>query len=190
MNIIQDSLAYYDKNNLKYSKYMDKVNYIQYKTTDIDNTEGVVCIFYDKNKKILFSSRIELIGKHYIDFNMWVWGWGLPFTDKSLINIIKKIFIYATDIYLKQGEHIDTNYIILKQNLLTSRLLISTIMQVDIYRALSSYLSKVQITYMLPSIVFNLNDHKMVDTLVNIKDNNTSSGLYYFILDPPNIDNT
>lgn len=186
MDIIQDSLKYYDENNLKYSKYMEKVHYIRYKKIEGGNIDGMICIFHDIDKKELFRSKVELVGKHYKKFNIWSWAWGLPLAEKSLINTIKNIFIYATDIYSQNG-FMNSNNIILKQNLLTSRLLINNKIQLDIYCALSSYLSKIDLILELPPYTINPISGDIRDLIIDFKDKNNLKGLYWFIHTPPDI---
>jgi hypothetical protein len=186
MDIIQDSLKYYDENNLKYEKYMKKVKYVQYVNSGGDNIESIICIFYDKDKNKLFSSKVEIIGKHYKKFNMWVWAWSIPFLDKSVINTIKNIFLYITDSYNKKGIA-NANNLIIKQHFMTSRFLISDIIQIDIYCAISSYLSKIELIRELPGYMRNTITNKLTDTFIDITYKNNLSGAYYFIKEPPNI---
>ena len=187
MNIIQDSLKYYDENNLKYEKYMKKVKYVKYVDSEVDDIESIICIFYDKDKNKLFSSKVELVGKHYKKFNMWVWAWSLPFFDKSVTNIIKNIFMYITDSYTKEGT-MNANNLVIKHHFMTSRFLISDIIQIDIYCAISSYLSKIELIRELPGYRRHVNTNKLIDTFIDITDKNNLSGAYYFINNSPNID--
>lgn len=192
MDIIQDSLKYYDENTLKYSKYMDKVHYIKY--TKAESIEGLICTFYDKNKKKMFSSKVEIIGKFYKEYKLWAWAWTMPLFDKSIINTIKNIFIYATDIYTNSKNGIiSNNNLVLKQNLLNSRLLVNNKIQIDIYCAISSYLSKIKLIYELPpysylnSSMNPLLKRAISEKFIDITDKKKLSGAYFFIHDPPDI---
>ena len=186
MDIIHNSLKYYDENNLKYAKYMKKVKYIQYINAETSTVESIICVFYDKDKKELFSSKIEMVGKYYKNYNMWVWAWSIPLLDKTVTYTIKNIFLYITDIYTQKGIA-NANNIVIKQHFLTSRFLISDIIQIDIYCAISSYLSKVQLIYELPVYAINPVSNKIDNTLIDFTDKNNLDGHYFFIKDPPNI---
>ena len=186
MDIIQNALKEYDANNLKYAKYMKKVKYIQYINSDGGDIESITCIFYDKDNKKLFSSKIEIVGKYYKNYNMWVWAWSLPLLDKTVTDTIKNIFLYITDIYTKKGIA-NANNIVIKQHFLTSRFLISDIIQIDIYCAISSYLSKVRLICELPGYAINQESNKIENTLIDFTDKNNLDGNYCFIKDPPNI---
>jgi hypothetical protein len=173
---------------------MDKVHYVKY--TKSSNIEGVICTFYDKNKKIMFSSKVEIIGKLYKEHNLWVWAWAIPLLDRSIINTIKSIFIYAVDIYTNsKNSMISNDNIVLKQNLLNSRLLVNNKIQIDIYCALSSYLSKIKLIYELPPLTYKyytseenpLLKRTITDKFKDITDKKNLSGVYYFIHDPPDI---
>lgn len=182
MNIIQDALKYYDDNNVKYAAFIKTVKYIKYEKTLNNDIEGTMCTFYNKDKIEILKSRIEMIGKHYVDINMWIWAWSLPTADKSLTNIIRNILIYGTDIYIpayNTPRFIEVY--MLRHQLLTSRFLITNKVQIEIYCALSSYLSKETFICSLPIMIY--------DIMLDITDKQNMSGIYYFILTHPKIDN-
>jgi len=151
LSIIPDALKYYDDNNNRFQKIRHRIKYFEKvsRTTDEDHdkentfkTDHVVYSFYDKNKELLFTSRVERIGKYYVDQSIWIWAWALPNINKSASTTIRNVFLYGTDINVINAGKLNYENLLLKNELITSRSIITDPIQVEIHCALASYLAK------------------------------------------------
>ncbi len=176
-SIMSDALKYYDQNNEKYNSIKKKIKYVKHAIINQKDIEGVKLIFYDENHVELFTSRVEILGKYYNYNNMWIWGWSLPSVDKSLTAIIRKIFLYGTDIDINNSENI-----LLKNELVTSRFRISDPIQIDMHCALASYLSKKPFIFMWKEFLFT---SEIMQVKGEFTDEETEVTYYSFIVDPP-----
>jgi hypothetical protein len=178
VNIINDALKFYDSNNEIYKNLAKKVKFVKrisMKSTDVENVKFT---FYDENKIELFTSRIEILGKYYPKISTWVWGWSLPDIDKSLTSIIRKVFLYGTDIDTRNFANV-----VLKNELVTSRFRIEDEIQLDIHCALASYLSKKPFIFAWKNMtVARGNEWSELETEDN---EGAQATIYTFILDPP-----
>ena len=154
--IISDALKYYDENIAKYSSKINNVH-----STNID--EKNIMNFIDKEKKILFSSNVQIIGAFNTTKNIWIWGWCMSNKPKEIIYLSRKILLYGIDI-----EYNNNELSILKNELITSHITISNKIQLDIYCALALYLTKTTCMYISTENILN-NDIQIM----------------YFVLDPP-----
>jgi hypothetical protein len=179
-SIIKDALEYYDTNNEKYNDIKNKIKYIK----QVPKKEGDLDIkrldFFDENKKLLFTSRIEFISTYYNDINIWIWAWSHPFMNKSICTTIKKVLLYGIDMYT---DNLQNRYF--KSKLTTSRFYINSQIELDILSSISSYLSK------NPFIIDILNfpiakTIDFVDITLN-KKADTDITYYLYILDYPEI---
>ena len=133
MTIITDALEYYDKFQEKYRDNYLNINYISLEITDKDLEHNII-IFYDSELKEIFRSRYERIGMLDLKSHIWTWAWARADLKKNETNIVRKILFYGTEL-----DPI-TNY--LKTELITSRFKITNKTQLDIFCAISAYLSK------------------------------------------------
>jgi uncharacterized protein DUF6882 len=219
ISIIPDALKYYDENAERYTKIRRKIKYfkrvrsmtesedqadnISSNDTDQIDTDHVIYSFYDKDKKLLFTSRIEFIGKYYADQHIWIWAWALPNINKSHSTTIRNVFLYGTDINVINFGETNFENFLLKNELITSRSIITDIIQVDIHCALASYLAKKP--FILPfadtevdeetSRYYPFSDYRPDETSsdINTDDSNHVTApkmrgqvvYYLYILDPP-----
>jgi len=179
---MSDALKYFDMNNERYRRTRRHIKF--YKRSSVNNrdVEGVKLIFFDSEMNELFTSRIEVLGKYYNSIETWVWGWSLPGINKSLTSIIRKVFLYGTDIDINNNPA----NIMLKNELVTSRFRIEDDVQLDIHCAIASYLAK-------KPFVLALRDLNFSNDLPNeIRDEDyegpTDVTYYMYIVDPPDID--
>jgi hypothetical protein len=193
ITVIPDALNYYDNNNDMYSSIIDKISY--YRRADVQsNTKNLAYTFYDDNDKEIFTSRVELIGRYQISSNdnslkSWTWGWGIPITNKYFTNIIKKVFLYGSDIDVSTGGKISDDKLILKSELITSRFYVSNDTQVDIHCALASYLAKMPMVLSFANVgnVDKDDKTKFIYTKYDGKNKHTGVVYYMYILDIPDI---
>lgn len=135
VNIVTNSLEYYDKNREKYDKIMSQIKYYKWikVTSDLDHSK---IIFYDKNKKKLFESRYEAIGLYSNTSRTWIWAWSVPYFQKNVTYISRKILNYGLDIPSKKENRF------LKSELVTSRFRVWDDVQLDVHISVASYISK------------------------------------------------
>ena len=184
-NIVKDALKYYDTNNEKYNNIRKRMKYIKPIKTNINGINSFKYIFYDKDMNELFSSRIEILARSYNKINTWIWGWGIPIIDKSYTTIIRKVFLYGSDLDIQTN----LSNILLKNELVTSRFRIDNKIQIDIHCAIASYLSKKPFIFIwngFPSSTTNVWDNVFSIDHKPPK-NSTYSTDYFFVLDPPEI---
>ena len=178
MDIITDALEYYDKYQEKYRDEYININYISLEISDKDLEHNVI-IFYDSELKEIFRSHYERIGILDLKSQIWTWAWANPDLRKNETNIIRKILFYGTEL--------DPSMHYLKIELITSRFKITNKTQLDIFCAISGYLSKKTkiFSYKIygnPKII----DNKYVDIInPDIKETDNTYELisYIFLLD-------
>ena len=178
MSIITDALEYYDKFQEKYKDEYININYISLEISDKDLDHNVI-IFYDSELKEISRSRYERIGILDLKSQIWTWAWARPDLRKNETNIIRKILFYGTEL--------DPSMNYLKTELITSRFKITNKIQLDIFCAISGYLSKKPkiFSYKIygnPKII----DNKYVDIInPDIKETDNTYELisYIFLLD-------
>ena len=133
MGIITDALEYYDKYHEKYRDIYLHINYISFELSKKDLEPNII-ILYDSELKEIFRSRFERIGILDLKSQIWTWAWARSDLQKNETTIIRKILFYGTEL------NPDINY--LKTELITSRFKITNKIQLDIFCAISAYLSK------------------------------------------------
>ena len=156
--IISDALKYYDEYIAKYETIFNNVH-----TTTIDNN---IMSFMNKKGKILFKSPVQIMGSLNIYKNMWNWGWCMSNKPNNSVYLSRKILLYGIDMECNNNE-----ISLLKNELITSHIIISDKTQLDIYFALALYLTKTKYMYTLTEKILN-NEIKIM----------------YFVLEPPNLD--
>ena len=190
ITIVKDALEYYDKNNELYDKLKQKIRFVKI-TTKTHNTgiDGLYLTFYDKHKQEMFTSRTEILGKFYNRYNVWIWGWAIPSVDASNVSVIRKVLLYGTNLDVISDINVSSNenMMLLKNELVTSRLKIDDNVQVDIHCAIACYLAK-------QTLMIEIYDFPMLDSneLTEIFTphhyiDRPSTTLYLFILNPPSV---
>lgn len=199
LSIVPDALKYHDENNERYEKIRKKIKYFEVVSRAIDgesddeqiDTDHPVYRFYDKDKKLLFKSRVEYVGKHYIDQSIWIWAWALSHINKSGSTIIRNVFMYGTDINVVSGGVLNPENLLLKNELVTSRSIITDPIQIEIHCAIASYLAKRPMILPFSDVgvgsdtgpIFPYREEPLDD---KDDDQIVSHFVYYmFILDPP-----
>ena len=161
-NLIPLALEYFDKNNHDLKNFVDKID--SNKTETIKNKKDLEknkILFFDKNSKKLLESEYEVIGIFYKKYNTWIWSWAIPSLSKNQILTSRKLLSYALDIDLNQDNNKQFEYI--KSELVTSRSKINSKLQLDIYLALVSYLSKKKFIYKQRYYINNQDPNNYVD---------------------------
>ncbi len=181
MEIVSQSLEYYDKNIYKNKDFFNKINFIniikeQYQHNIIE--------FYDSNKKLIKKSKYEILGVYNSTGNIWTWGWSIAMLNKNLVNTSKRIFNYGFDL--------DESNIFLKNELITSRFKISNKIQLDIHVSIGAYLSKKEMIFSYKiyddneinkNIITKINDDTELFNIKKDYDNNSYNEYYLILLD-------
>jgi len=173
---INDALEYYDRNGELYERIKKRITYIETYNPPNITTYKPHFNFYDNDKKLLFSSRVEIIGIVYNDHRMWVWGWAIPNLEYEVISTIRNVLIYGTTL---DGSSNDIGLI--KTELITSRYGLTDLIQIEIHCAIASYLAKIPFIFRIDN--FNLDSGK-IEKLAPYDDISGTS-VYLYILDPP-----
>lgn len=139
--LIKTALAYYDTNNEKYTGLYEKFKYFMLEQSNND-TEHSIIKFYDKDDKIIFQSKYEILGFYDNSSHLWVWGWAIPTLPKNQVYLSRKILNYGLDLSLNEDKF-------LKSELITSRFIISDPIQLNIHTSIASYLSKTPMIFQL-----------------------------------------
>lgn len=138
--IIKNALNYYDMNQENVIKLLSKIKYYSY----IDNLNTLnQIILYDKDFNILIKSSYEIVSVYNPNNNIWKWSWSIANLEKKYTIISRKILEYALNL-----DPINEN--LLRSKLINSDLKILNKLQLDIYLALSSYISKKPFILTLP----------------------------------------
>lgn len=181
VEIINDALKYYDNNNKIYKHIKKHISYVKYADVGKNDVEGLRLIFLDENKKELFTSRVEILGKYYNTIKTWVWGWSLPGINKSLTSIIRKVFLYGTDIDINNNPA----NVMLRNELVTSRFRIEDDIQLEIHCAIASYLAKKPFIFAWKDI--NIGNNEFTEIKGEYYEGDTDVTYYTYIIDPPNV---
>lgn len=176
INLISDSLEYYDSNTEKYNDFFKKVKYVKFIDAIKDMDHNVI-FMYDNNKNQILKSRYEIIGVYNNKSKTWTWAWSIPRFRKNTTHIARKIINYGMDL--------DPESRFLKTELITSRFRITNTIQLDIHAAIASYLSRQYVVYKYLSYINPFVDiNGLVDVAHIPKENPDEYSVYYmFLLD-------
>jgi hypothetical protein len=131
-SVLANSLEYYDSFQPEIIDIISKTEYIEIVHS---NNSNDTYILYDKNDNVIIKSRIEHLAIYIPNTNIWKWSWSVPFIKHTNTFISRKILEYAFSLD-------ETKEIFLKSTLTNSNIDIDNSYQIDIYLALSSFLSK------------------------------------------------
>ena len=156
IDLVCDSLEFYDKNTEKYKKIIDKITFVKFEESINDHEHNYIYL-YDEDKNELFNSRYEYIGLFEPKINIWTWAWAIPAINKKNTNIVRKLLMYGTELDPQQN--------FLKSELITSRFKINNNIQLDIHASIASYLSKKQVVFKMKQF----KNKQVKNNLINIK---------------------
>lgn len=134
LSYVPVSLEYFDKNQEIYENAYDDIKY--YKIV----SDGYI-IFYDENKNEYTRSKYEIIGFFDNESKVWVWAWSVPHFNKNQTKIVRSIVNYGMELDPKNSN--------LKTELVTSRFIITNMIQLDMHVAIASYLARKPLIYKL-----------------------------------------
>ena len=178
VNTILSALDFFDKSKEKYLSLMSKVKFysITKSTNDVDKN---YITLYDSANLKLFSSRFELMARYEPQTNIWCWAWNLPFEYKNITSKSRELLNYGFDL----DPHVEDTQL---RNILTSgRFVISDDIELDMYTALASYLTK------LPLILQIHHQNSSVATITGTLDpmmSNTILSEYLYLFDHKEIE--
>ncbi len=176
-SVLTNSLEYYDSFQPEIINIISKIEYI-----DIihNNTSNDTYILYDVNNNEILKSRIEHLAIYVPNTQIWKWSWSIPFIKQSNTFISRKILEYAFSLD-KNKE------IFLKSTLTNSNIDIDNTYQIDIYLALSSFLSKnpfILKMYLIPNDPEETNPNRyFFRKFLEKTDKNKYISAYVFLID-------
>jgi hypothetical protein len=186
IDLIKNSLEYYDRNKELYQPFVDKIKYVSFnKSNDEIHHDNIK--FYDTKKNEIHVSTYEEIGVYASDHMVWTWAWSIPSLRKNQTYIISKVLDY--------GIKLPPKDFFLKTELVTSRFKISTKVQLDIHTSIVSYLAKQPfiLSYVFdPSVMNNENSKtysfRELKSMEELKKLPSKSLVYFFyIINQPNL---
>ena len=131
--IIRESLQQYDTNK-PIIKYLLRNTTLSISET-VSDTARNVFIFKDKvTGEVILNTETEILGVYYDKHNVWCWGWNCVFLANGENYMSKKILMHAMSM--------DVSMAYIKSLLMTSRIVIHNIVQLDIYIALGANILK------------------------------------------------
>lgn len=169
-NLVTDSLEFYDSNKEKYESFLSNIKYINL-GANYDRKYHEINLL-DKNKKIIHTSRYEILGVLDTVNNIWLWAWAAPYLPKNLTYISRKILHYGTEL--------ESESEFLKTELITSRFKISGPIQVELHTAIASYLSK-------QPFIIDISVSGKEYSEYNPKEKSKEKSYYLFLLDLPEL---
>jgi hypothetical protein len=131
--MIKEALEYFDLNQSNIEDLNKKLKYIEFIDSEKDFEHNQI-ILYDENFKKIETCKYEYIGTYDSSTLIWSWAWAIPTMKKKNTTILKKILNY--------GIELEPTNNFLKTELITSRFRVTNKIQLDIYSAIVSYLSK------------------------------------------------
>jgi hypothetical protein len=131
--MLKEALEYFDTNQYKLVDINNKIRYIEFIESDKDFEHNEI-VLYDEDFNKINISKYEYIGTYDSTTSIWSWAWSIPTMKKKNTTIIRKILNY--------GVELEPTNNFLKTELITSRFRVTNKIQLDIYSAIVSYLSK------------------------------------------------
>lgn len=131
--LVKEALEYFDSNQYKQEELVRILRYIEFIDSEKDFEHNQI-VLYDDNFNKLDKSKYEYIGTYDSTTMIWSWAWAIPTMKKKNTTILRKILNY--------GIELEPTNNFLKTELITSRFRVTNKIQLDIYSAIVSYLSK------------------------------------------------
>lgn len=155
MREIQYALRDYDKYQTKYKSLFDKVTSIKTEPSKSDIKKSTITL-YSKEKKIL-TANYEICGIYLNKYKTWIWSWAITTINKNESFKSRKILEYGLNITTDNFKNRKEVYLkdLLKIQLVTSRIKISSSIQLLIHISLAGYLSKNPIIFPFTNKKFN-----------------------------------
>jgi hypothetical protein len=159
-DIIKSSISYYDTNQ---EKYKNKIATFKYYKTIKSNSdlESSSIQFFDINKKLIFTSKYQVMCIYDNVHKLFVWSWAVPRYTQSETTLSTRVLQY--------GFSLDTEKILLKTDLITSKQVIESRILLDVNVAIASYLTKMPFIYEL-QVSYDILEQEEEENKVN-KDN-------------------
>lgn len=136
-DIIKNALEYYDKEKEKNIELLDKIFNIK---LIFDKKTPYIKIF-DHNNNYIYKCKFNKISSYFVKHKILLWEWGSLASLKSSYEFSRKILNYGLDLDLNLDTKEKEN-IILKNEIINTRIYIDNIIQFDIHLALISYILK------------------------------------------------
>ena len=160
-DFILKSIKYFDKQNKKYSNYLNKTKLI---LTNNDKTCQIINIKTGETIKI--KCNYEILGVFDHNSNVFLWGWSLPYLSLNETKISKELLNYG----LKLEPSSNTiSHFFLKSLLVNARNNIETDFDLDLIQAICSYILKDKCDFIYPLDLNDNNNNKIMTSYILIK---------------------
>lgn len=170
-DIIKNALEYYDKEKEKNIEFIDKISKIKIL---LDKKNPYLKIF-DHNNNYIYKCKFNKISSYYVKHKILLWEWGYLANPKISYDFSRKILNYGLDL-----DDIQKENVILKNELINTRIYIDNIMQFDIHLALISYILKS--IFIIPFIQYKNNVFKKANYKNEINKNRKHILHFFFSL--------
>jgi hypothetical protein len=135
VNLIKNTLEYYDYNKNKYSNIKEK--YFNLKDNNITFTKKRLIDIFQVDSEYNYS--LEFFGLYDLQTTIWTWAWALNSQSLKENDILKQLVNYA----LKLEAHSNNNdHYYIKAQLLNSKILFKNSLDLELHLALILYLLK------------------------------------------------
>jgi hypothetical protein len=139
MDIVPKAFEYYDRNQENNKKMFENVKNYDFTVVPQDIGRNTI-IMLDKNNKKILESTYEVVGVYTPLYKLWVWGWAIPYMKKNTTYKSRQILQYGLDI-----DHQTEVY--MRAELITSRMRVTSDLQIDLHIAMAAYLTKSEMIY-------------------------------------------
>ena len=140
---IGEALDSHDTFTEKIRPFLFKIKYLSYPPIYEFASDNIIR-FYDEDKNLLLKSRFEYMSIYYENTRTLKWAWSIPSLNKRFTSLSRKLLEYALDL----DSSVESE-LLLKAELLNSRIKIENDLQLTIHTAIASYLAKQPFIYKL-----------------------------------------
>jgi hypothetical protein len=169
--LVKEALEYFDSNQYKQDIIVKRLKYIEFIDSEKDFEHNQIVLYDDKFNK-LDKAKYEYIGSYDSTTMIWSWAWAIPSMKKKNTTIIRKILNY--------GVELEPTNNFLKTELITSRFRVTNKIQLDIYSAIVSYLSKKPRIVKIKLFV----NIKIIENIYDKHDKNNVKPIYIDVSEP------
>jgi hypothetical protein len=143
-DLIKSSLDYYDKQNIKYKKYLPPDSIL------LNNEKKIVNKFEEST-----TIKSEVLGVFDHNTKVFFWGWVLPYLNKNETIISRELLNYGLNIDPISSI---SDHFYLKSLLVNSRINIDTDFDLDLLVAMSVNLLKNKFDFIFPDTITKKED--------------------------------
>lgn len=175
--MLKNILETYDMNKTMMDKKLKDMRYYKIIYNKINEMDEMV--IYEKNKKEIFKSKIQILGIYIPNHKLWKWGWSL-FVTRKLNYLSKEVLKYALEIN-------NINLFFIREPLINSNIKIENELELDLLVAVGSYLTKQPMIKKFYKMPYEDNEDEDYEEVydINVPEDNPNKNdyiCYYYIL--------